>query len=82
MSFASTFIKQVTGVASLTYIGNYFSKYTAESKFDHNGDYWERKGKDDHLRTAAGVDYACSGDPARSILNDCTDLTPPTPPGV
>jgi hypothetical protein len=82
MSFASTFIKQVTGVANLTYIGNYFSKYTAESQFDHNGDYWERKGKDYHLRTAAGVDYACSGDPARSSSNDCTDLTPPTPPGV
>jgi len=82
MSFASTFIKQVTGVASLTYIGNYFSKYTAESQFDHNGDHWYRKGADRHDRHAAGVDYACSGDPVRSSTNDCTDLTPPTPPGV
>ena len=82
MSFVSTFRKIVTGVASLTYVGNYFTKYTAESQFDHNGDHWYRKGADRHDRHAAGVDYACSGDPVRSGANDCTDLTPPTAPGV
>ena len=82
MSFVSTFRKIVTGVASLTYVGNYFSKYTAESQFDHNGDHWYRKGANRHNRHAAGVDYACSSDPSRTGANDCTDLTPPTPPGV
>jgi hypothetical protein len=82
MSFVSTFRKIVTGVASLTYVGNYFSKYTAESQFDHNGDHWYRKGANRHNRHAAGVDYACSSDPSRTGANDCTDLTPPTAPGV
>ena len=59
------------------------TKYTAESQFDHNGDHWYRKGADrSSTEHAAGVDYACSGDPVRSGANDCTDLTPPTAPGV
>jgi hypothetical protein len=71
---------QSVGAANETFDSTYRVDYKGLNEFDHSGDRRIMVGADSYARHAAGVDHSCSGDPARTSANDCTDPTAPTVP--